>query len=245
MAVIIPPPRQTYLRRFGGLAVFTLLAIAAGFFICYRFGETTLEKAERLYSQRKLTQLRDFAQARLAAGEVSPILLGHYAVAEFSTNAKSNLLSLMNNIAAADSRVIFRREALVRIADLKENTTRAGDVMQQALKLEVPMSSETKQVVTSLLKSSYPLNAAELDFKELSILFPEAVRQVKARELQFRAAGSTEGAVLRRLKDGETLLLRTTGELTTVSGKKGRWIYALDSHLESGWVFDAYLERID
>jgi hypothetical protein len=151
----------------------------------------------------------------------------------------------MNNIAAADSRVIFRREALVRIADLKENSARAGDVMREALTLESPMSSETKHVVASLLKSSNPLNAADLDFEKLTLLFPDSVRQVKARELQFRAAGSTEGAVLRRLKDGETLLLRSTGELTTVSGKKGRWIYALDGHLESGWVFDAYLERSD
>ncbi len=245
MAVIIPPPRQTLIRRFGSLALFAVLAAGAGVFICYRFGETTLEKAERLYSQKKMSELRDFAQKRLAAGEVSPILLGHYAVAEFTVNSKSTLGSLMNNIAAADPRIIFRREALVRIADMRENSGRAGEVVQQALALEAPVSSETRQIIASLLKSSSPLVAADLDFQKLTALFPEAVRQVKARELQFRATPGTEGAVVRRLKDGETLLVRTSGELTTVSGKKGRWIYALDSHLESAWVFDAYLERED
>jgi|JI10StandDraft_1071094.scaffolds.fasta_scaffold287954_2 hypothetical protein len=245
MPVISPPPRQALLRQLRNLAFFLLLAIGSVWFVCYRFGETTHEKADRLFAERNFVKLRDFTQKRLAAGEVTPLLLGHYAVAEFTTNPKSNLTSLLNNIAAADARVIFRREALVRIAQITENNARAGEVLQQALLLENPLTPETKQVVQSLFKTSHSLAGAEVDFARLAGLFPETVRQVKARELQFRASPGTEGAVLRRLKDGETLLVRVTGEATTVSGKKGRWVHAIDTGLESGWVFDAYLVRPD
>jgi hypothetical protein len=67
---------------------------------------------------------------------------------------------------------------------------------------------------------------------------------VKAKELQWRKSPSTEGAVIRRLTDKEELLLRQTGQATTVSGKKGTWAYALDAEMNSGWVFDAYLEKV-
>jgi len=245
MPVITPPPRQALLRQLRNFALFALLAVGSVWFVCQRFGETTHEKADRLFAEGRFSHLRDFTQKRLAAGEVTPLLLGHYAVAEFTTNPKSNLVSLLNNIAAADARVIFRREALVRIAQINENNARAGDVLQQALLLENPLTPETKQVVQALFKTSHSLAASEIDFARLAELFPETVRQVKARELQFRASPGTEGAVLRRLKDGETLLVRVAGEATTVSGKKGRWVFVVDSRMESGWVFDAYLERSD
>ncbi len=243
MPVISAPPRQALLTQLRNLLIFLLLGAGCIWFVCYRFGETTAEKADRLFTRQRYAELRDFSQKRLAAGEATPMLLGHYAVAEFTTNTKSNLQSLLSNIAAADARVIFRREALVRISQIATNNSRAGEVLQQALLLEDPLSAETKQVVRQLFKTTHSLAGAEIEFSRLAELFPESVRQVKARELQFRASPGTEGAVLRRLKDGETLLVRMTGEATTVSGKQGRWVHALDSGLESGWVFDAYLTK--
>ncbi|AFM10943.1 SH3 domain-containing protein [Turneriella parva] len=243
MPVISPPHRQGLLAQLRNLIMVVLLGAGAIWFVCYRFGETTAEKADRLFAEGRFAELRNFSQKRLAAGEASPMLVGHYAVAEFTTNPKSNLQSLLSNIAAADERVIFRREALVRIGQIPSNNARAGEVLQQALLLENPLTQETKQVVQQLFRTSHSLAGADIDFTRLAELFPESVRRVKARELQFRASPGTEGAVLRRLKDGETLLLRLVGEATTVSGKKGRWVHAIDSGMESGWVFDAYLEK--
>lgn len=245
MPVINPPPRQALLKQLRNLSLFLVLVAGGTWFLCQRFGETAHEKADRLFSKRRFAELRNFTQKRLAAGEVTPLLLGHYTVAEFTTNVKSNLASLLGNIAAADERVIFRREALLRIAQLSENNARAGEVLQQALVLENPLTAETRQVVQMLFKTPHSLAGAGIEFTRLTEIFPEAVRTVKARELQFRASPGTEGAVLRRLKDGETLIVRMTGEVTTVSGKKGRWAYAIDSGMESGWVFDAYLEKSD
>ncbi len=243
MPVISAPPRQALLTQLRNLLIVVVLGAGCIWFVCYRFGETTAEKADRLFTQQRFAELRDFSQKRLAAGETSPMLFGHYAVAEFTTNQKSNLQSLLSNIAASDARVIFRREALVRISQIGVNSQRAGEVLQQALLLEDPLSPETKQVVRELFRTTHPLTGAEIEFSRLAELFPESLRTVKARELQFRASPGTEGAVLRRLKDGESLLIRITGEGTTVSGKQGRWVHALDSGLESGWVFDAYLTK--
>lgn len=210
-------------------------------FVSYRFGETPTEKAERLFTARRLQELKTFTEKRLAAGEINPLLMSYYVAAEFSTNAQANLESLLSNLRALDERPIFRRETLQRLIQIPENRGRLGEIMSAALKLENPASKETEALVRRILESDAELSGNSIDFAVLAELFPRQVRYVSAQRLQLRSGPSTESEVIRRLEDGERLLVRHSGPTISISGRRGRWTFILDEQLASGWVFDAYL----
>jgi len=242
MSVVIPPPRRSFFKRFlptfAALATVTALVI----FLVVRFGDTPVERAEKLFAQRDLKELRAYTAKRLEKGYPNPLLYSYYAVAEFSTNAKSNLSGLLGNIRAVDERPVFRRDALRRIVEVG-NKPRGGEILFAALNLEESLDAEMKSLIHTLLASDAPLTTADGTLSELLEIFPDAARRVAAKQLQFRAAASTESEVLRRLGNGESLLLRATGPLTTVSGKRGHWALVVDTQWVSGWVFDAYLKH--
>ncbi|MBS0617703.1 MAG: SH3 domain-containing protein [Spirochaetes bacterium] len=220
-----------------------LLAVAAVIaFLVVRFGDTPIERAEKLFVKRDLKELRAYAAQRLEKGDTNPLLYSYYAVAEFSTNAKSNLSGLLSNIRAVDARPVFRRDALRRIVEVG-NKARAGEIIFAALNLEELLDAEMKSLAHTLLASDAPLTTADGALSELLKIFPETERRVGAKQLQFRSAPSTESEVLRRLGDGESLLLRATGPSVTVSGKRGHWAFVVDAQWISGWVFDAYLKH--
>lgn len=223
------------------LLVASVLVAGSVLFLCYRFGETPTEKAERLFSERRLAELKTYTQKRLAAGEASALLMSYYIVAEFSTSAPANLESLLSNLRAIDDRPIFRRETLQRLIQISSNRARFGEILSAALQVETPPGNETLALVRSILESDADLSGGSANFDALAKLFPRQVRLVAAQKLQFRSAPTTDSEVLRRLKDGERLLLRYSGSAALVSGKRGRWAYMLDAQLSSGWVFDAYL----
>jgi hypothetical protein len=218
-------------------------ALVAGgiLFVCYRFGEAPTEKAERLFTQRRLAELKSFTQKQLSAGDNSPLLMSYYIAAEFSTNAKANLESLLSNLRALDERPIFRRETLKRLIELPENRSRLGEILAAALTIEKPPGTEARALIRSILESDADLSGSTAEFAELSELFPRQVRLVAAEKLQLRMGATTDSEVLRRLENGERLLLRFSGPAVVVSGKRGRWVYILDAQMASGWVFDAYL----
>jgi hypothetical protein len=218
-----------------------VLVAGSVLFVCYRFGETPTEKAERLFSERRLVELKTYAQKRLAAGEASALLMSYYIVAEFSTNAQANLESLLSNLRAIDDRPIFRRETLQRLVQIPSNRARLRAILSAALQVETPPGNETLALVRSILESDADLSGGSADFEALAQLFPRQVRIVSAQKLQFRSAPTIDSEVLRRLEDGERLLLRYSGPAVQVSGKRGRWAFVMDSQLASGWVFDAYL----
>ncbi|MBN8222940.1 MAG: hypothetical protein J0L53_18645 [Spirochaetes bacterium] len=244
MSVIIGPPRRSILQRLLGPVL--LLAALAGItlFLIYRFGDTPVEKAEKLFLKKDLEGLQAFTRKKLEKGEVNPLLYSYFAVAEFSMNPRASLAGLLGNIKAVDDRPVFRREALHRILQVPANLPRAGEILAEALKLEQPPGDEMKVFIQSLLQSEASLAGDGGLFTALKELFPKYLRRVKAKELQWRQAPSTEGAVIRRLADKEELLIRQQGQVTTVSGKKGAWVLALDENMQSGWVFDAYLEKM-
>ncbi len=241
MPVVIPPPRhglgKTLLR---GLLLSALVA-GSVLFVCYRFGETPTEKADRLFKERRLAELKSYTQKLLGSGENSPLLMSYYVVAEFTSNAQANLESLLSNLRALDDRVIFRRETLQRLIQIPENRTRLGEILAAAVMLEKPAGNETLALIRSILESDADLSGSSVDFTALAELFPRQVRLVSAQKLQMRSGPTTDADVLRRLEDGERLLLRYAGPAMLVSGKRGRWIYTLDRQMASGWVFDAYL----
>jgi hypothetical protein len=241
MPVVIPPPRRSLSSRIVQLLLASVLVAGSALFVCYRFGETPTEKAERLFTQRRLAELKTFTQKRLGAGEASPLLMSYYITAEFSTNAQANLESLLSNLRALDDRPIFRRETLQRLIQIPGNRGRLGEILSAALQVEKPASNETLALVRSILESDADLSGGSADFAALAELFPRQLRQVSAQKLQLRSGPSTDSEVIRRLEDGEKLLLRHSGPTVIVSGKRGRWVYALDGQLTSGWVFDAYL----
>lgn len=243
MPVISPPSRQNLLRAY----LKPLLVVAAGallfVFLRLRFGDTPVEKAERLFQKRELADLKVFTQKNLASGDISPVLMGYFAVAEYSLNTEATLKSLLNSIQAVDNRVIFRREALERIWLLEANRKRAGTILMEILALEKPAGPGLRNLAMEIIASDSPLNNEAGLFEVLAETFPQSVRRVDAKALQMRASPSTEAEVRRRLESGETLLIRKTGPHVTVSGKKGHWAYILDANLDSGWVFDAYLKQ--
>jgi hypothetical protein len=242
--VIIPPPRRNALQRL--LLPVLALALSTGIivFLVYRFGDTPIERAEKLFAKRDLETLHSYTRKKLEKGEVNPLLYSYFAVAEFSTNPRASLASVLSNIRAVDDRPVFRREAVHRILLVPANLARAGEILGEALQIEKPPTDEMKILIRNLLQSEAPLPGDAGNFAALAALFPDDLRRVHARELQWRSAPSTEGQVLRRLKDGEQLLLRLRGVQTNVSGKSGRWVFSLDEEMNSGWVFDAYLEKL-
>lgn len=245
MPVVIPPPRQSLGSRLLRLILISVLVAGSALFVCYRFGETPTEKAERLFTRRQLTELKAYTQKRLGAGEASPLLMSYYITAEFSTNAQANLESLLSNLRALDDRPIFRRETLQRLIQIPENRKRLGEILSAALQSEKPVSNETLVLVRTILESDANISGGKADFDLLAELFPRQLRAVSAQKLQLRSGPTTDSEVLRRLEDGERLLLRHSGPNVLVSGKRGRWVYALDTQLASGWVFDAYLKTED
>ncbi len=244
MSVLMRPPRRSFVRRLI-LPVLTLGALTGVIiFLVYRFGDTPVEKAEKLFAKRDLGGLHSYTRKKLEKGEVNPLLYSYFAVAEFSTNPKATLAGVLSNIKAVDDRPVFRREALHRILQIPANLERAGEILAEALKLEQPPGDEMKILVRNVVASEAPLSGDSGLFAVLKGIFPGDIRRVKARELQWRKSPSTEGAVIRRLTDKEELLLRQVGHATTVSGKKGTWVFVLDAEMNSGWVFDAYLEKV-
>lgn len=244
MSVISPPRRRSFAARvLPPLLTLAVLAAITVFFI-YRFGDTPVEKAEKLFAKRDLEGLQSYTRKKLEKGEVNPLLYSYFAVAEFSVNPGASLATVLGHVKAVDDRPVFRREALYRILQIPANMPRAGEILGEALKLETPPGQEMKALIRTLLKSESPLSGDAANFSALKVLFAADVRRVKAKELQWRSAPSTEGQVLRRLKDKEELLIRLSTPVTTVSGKKGSWVYALDEGMNSGWVFDAYLEKV-
>lgn len=241
MPVITPPPRR---NRFAVLLRWALLLCAVAgvvLFLAHRFGETPTEKAERLFTERRLVELKNYTQKQLSSGNANPLLMSYYVVAQFSTNAEADLDSLLSNLRALDERPIFRREALQRLLQVEQNRKRAGKILSAALALENPPGKEALALVQSVLDSDLALESAAVDFDRLAELFPARLRKVAAKRLQFRSGASTDAEVLRQLEPGEQLLLRRQGEIVLVSGKKGRWAFVLDRQLVSGWVFGAYL----
>lgn len=243
MPVVTPPPRQSPGRRLGQLLLVSALVSGSGVYVCYRFGETATEKAERLFSERRLTELKAHTQKQLSAGQTSPLLMSYYIAAEFSTNTQANLASLLSNLRALDERPVFRRETLQRLLQVGNNG-RSGEILAALLQGEQPAGKETLALVRDLLQSEADLSGGS-DFSTLAALFPHELRLVSAQKLQFRSGPNTDAAVLRRLANGERLLLRRSGPAVQVSGKRGHWVYALDAQMASGWVFDAYLVDAD
>ncbi|HMV35319.1 MAG TPA: SH3 domain-containing protein [Turneriella sp.] len=241
MPVIIPPPRHSLGSRLLRLLLLSLLVAGSILFVCYRFGETPTEKAERLFTQRRLAELKSYTQKRLGAGEASPLLMSYYIAAEFSSNAQASLESLLSNLRALDDRPIFRRETLQRLIQIPENRKRLGEILAAALVIEKPPGNETLALIRSILESDADLSGSSADFAALAEIFPRQVRLVSAQKLQLRSGPTTDSEVLRRLEDGERLLLRYSGPAVLVSGKRGRWVFTLDAQMVSGWVFDAYL----
>lgn len=241
MPVIVPPPRQGLVSRLLRLGLVSLVVAGSAVFLCYRFGETPTEKAERLFKLRRLAELKNFTQKRLFAGEASPLLMSYYVTAEFSTNAQANLNSLLSNLRALDDRPVFRRETLQRLIEIPENRPRFGAILSAALQVEKPLGNEMLAFVRRILESDADISGGRADFEQLAELFPRQMRVVSAQKLQLRSGPTTDSEVLRRLEDGERLLLRHSGPTVLVSGRRGHWVYALDSQLASGWVFDAYL----
>lgn len=241
MPVVIPPPRQSLGSRLLRLILVSVLVAGSALFVCYRFGETPTEKAERLFAERRLTELKNFTQKRLGAGEASPLLMSYYIAAEFSTNAQASLELLLSNLRALDDRPIFRRETLQRLIQIPDNRKRLAEILSAAVQTEKPASNETLALVRSILESDADLSGGNADFAVLAELFPRQLRLVSAEKLQLRSGPTTDSEVLRRLENGERLLLRHSGPAVLVSGKRGRWVYALDTQMASGWVFDAYL----
>ncbi|MCX7632059.1 MAG: SH3 domain-containing protein [Turneriella sp.] len=220
------------------ISAFVLAGVAI---LAYRFGETPEEKAERLFRQRQLVELRSFTQKQLESGKVSALLMGYYAVATYSTNGKAELQSLLSNLRAVDDRPVFAREVLQRIWEIGTNHSRAAEILEAALLLENPPHRQTRELLSSMLESDANFRDGTFRFEALASIFPERVRIVAASGLQVREAPGMHSAVRGQLKKGERLLLRRELEETKVAGRSGRWSWVLNKNLESGWVFGGYL----
>lgn len=243
MPVVIPPTRRSLIAQLARLL--TVLVVIAGIiiFLWYRFGETPIERADRLFQKRDFAALQKLARKQIEKGERNPLFFSYDAVATFAVDARTPLAALLERVSAADNRAIFRRETLVRIVEMNAAPKRAGEILTEALKIEKPPGAELRGLIQELVKSSLPLTGAESAFGELTQLFGKEVRQVGAKRLQMRSAPSTDASVVRQLEDGETLLVRSANAPTNVSGRNGKWTLVLDRNMESGWVFDAYLKN--
>lgn len=243
MPVVIPPPRRNTFKQLLWPLVIIAVATAVVFFLFQRFADSPIERAEKLFARRDLTELRSFTRKRLEKGDVDPLLYSYFAVAEFSINPNASLASVLGHIRAVDERSIFRREVIERLLQIPGNHMRAGEILSEALILEKPPSDELKNLIKGLVKSQINIASNKENFSSLVALFPDDLYRVKARQVQFRKMPSTEGEVLRRLDYKELLLFRVSGAPTQVSGKVGRWVFVIDMGMNSGWVFDAYLEQ--
>lgn len=241
MPVVIPPTRRSLVAQLARLLVALLVIGGIVAFLWFRFGETPIERAERLYHKRDFTALQKHSRKQIDKGDRNPLFVSYDAVSTFALEPRTGLAALMERVSAADSRAIFRRETLVRIVEANAAPKRAGEILVEALRVEKPPGAELKSLIQELVKSSLPLTGAEAAFAELQHLFGKDVRRVSAKRLQMRSAPSTDASVVRQLDDGETLIVRAANAPTNVSGRNGRWTLVLDQQMESGWVFDAYL----
>jgi hypothetical protein len=243
MPVVIPPTRRSLVAQLARMLI--VLAAIAGIvvFLWYRFGETPIERADRLFHKRDFAALQKLSRKQIEKGERNPLFFSYDAVSTFATDSRTPLAALLERVSAADNRAIFRRETLVRIVEINAAPKRAGEILTEALKVEKPPGAELRNLIQELVKSSLALAGAESAFAELAQLFSKDVRQVSAKRLQMRSAPSTDASVVRQLEDGETLLVRTANAPTNVSGRNGKWTLVLDRNMESGWVFDAYLKQ--
>ena len=241
MLVVTPPPKRNFFKQ-AGVYLLILGAIAASiFFLVYRFSDPIEVKAEKLFIKRQLDDLHKFTKNKLEGGASSPVLFSYYVVAEFSLNKEANLNSLLSNLEAIAARPVFRRETLLRLLQIPSNNDRHGAILSAMLHIDKDTSMQ--QHTKLLFEGNSSLESDSKNFELLEKLFAPNLRTVKARNLQFRDAPSTDSSVLRRLTTGEKLLIRKSGEKTTVSGKSGKWVFVLDTNMHSGWVFDAYLSQ--
>lgn len=243
MPVVIPPTRRSLVAQLTQLLVATAVIAGIVFFLWYRFSETPIERADRLFHKRDFAALQKLSRKQIEKGERNPLFVSYDAVATFATDPRTSLAALLERVSAADNRAIFRRETLVRIVEINAAPKRAGEILTEALKVERPPGAELKSLIQELVKSSQVLSGAESAFAELAQLFGKDVRHVSAKRLQMRSAPSTDASVVRQLEDGEILLVRTANAPTNVSGRSGKWTLVLDRNMESGWVFDAYLKQ--
>ena len=243
MPVVIPPTRRSLVAQLARIVA--VLGVIAGIvvFLWYRFGESPIERADRLFHKRDFAALQKLSRKQIEKGERNPLFFSYDAVSTFATDPRTPLAALLERVSAADNRPIFRRETLVRIVEINAAPKRAGEILTEALKVEKTPGAELKSLIQELVKSSLPLTGAESTFTELVELLSKDVRQVSAKRLQMRSAPSTDASVVRQLEDGETLLVRTANAPTNVSGRNGKWTFVLDRNMESGWVFDAYLKQ--
>lgn len=234
--------RQTLAKWFR-VALVLLGVVVLTLFLIYRFSESKVQKAERLFREHSFSKLRSFTQSALKGEEANALLMGYYISAEFVLNPNASLASLMGNLEVIDNRPIFRREVLERLASLRETQGRAAEIISVALLLESPPTKSMQSLALKLLQTHAPLESLEIPFSKLATIFPEHIFRVAARELQLRDRPGTSSTVIRRLGDGEILFVRLREGKTTVSGKNGHWAFVMDKTLSSGWVFDAYLKQ--
>jgi len=225
-----PAPRRLVADILRVLLAVGLVALISTF-LCYRFGDSDIEKAEKLFAAGDLAQLKNFAEKKLRAGEVTPMLFAYYACAEYSLNTQSRLESLLGQIKAVDERPVFRREALERIWKIEKNRARAPEIFRAAINLERPIPPELQTLILSVAEREFEIPKDTNMQLVISSLFSQ--KQIKGKNVQFRQGPSTSAAVLRRFTDGETVGVRR---------KVGEWIYVLDRDFESGWVFIAYIK---
>lgn len=245
MPVVRPPSRRSLAVRIGQPLALLGVAIGLIVFLYYRFSETPVERAERLYQKHDFPALKKHARAQKQKGDQVQLFLSYEAVATFATEPQTRLAALMQAIAAADARPIFRRETLLRIVESGIVADRGGELIAEACKIENPPGAELRHLIGELIKTSQPLRGEDTVAGKLFELFPALQRKVKAKRLQMRSGPSTDAAVVRQLDDNEMLLMRNSLGMTNVSGRTGRWTFVIDKNMQSGWVFDAYLVSND
>ena len=157
MPVVIPPTRRSLIAQLARLL--TVLVVIAGIiiFLWYRFGETPIERADRLFQKRDFAALQKLARKQIEKGERNPLFFSYDAVATFAVDARTPLAALLERVSAADNRAIFRRETLVRIVEMNAAPKRAGEILTEALKIEKPPGAELRGLIQELVKSSLPL----------------------------------------------------------------------------------------
>jgi hypothetical protein len=63
--------------------------------------------------------------------------------------------------------------------------------------------------------------------------------------LRMRARPGLKSKFIRHLKKDDIMVIRARGKIETINGKKGQWVKVITLTNETGWCFDAYLEKYE
>lgn len=209
------------------------------------------EEIDKLIRQNKYEMAKVEIARRLAKDKINrPKLLMYGSISSMASNGKPDYLSIL---VKEDSTGIFVQEVFYRLIALKPGSpallhwfSRYKEIYKNKF-----LTSEQKVAWQKAFskKTTLDLNFNEKEyirlFGHIQKSFPQQIYITKSRGLQFRESPTLSAVVLGVLAKDEKLFCRVSQNPEIINSKKGTWKFCITSEKHQGWVFDAYIDKVD